>query len=141
MKKVVIGGLKQNCYVKDILTGTRDIKKFETQKTYDSLERKKLPNGYTEEIEVKDYPINSASVTSYADGADYRNDPLQAIANAPKRTNLGDVTELQAFLNGQDPQSAIRVYKDVISKLEAYAKAQEEVKAQGEGATPPPANN
>lgn len=141
MKKVVIGGLKQNCYVKDILTDTRDIKKFETQKTYQSLERKKLPNGYTEEIEVKDYPINSASVTSYADGADYRNDPLQAIANAPKRINLGDVTELQNFLNGQDPQAVIRTYKDVISKLEAYAKAKEQAKEQSEGATPPPANN
>lgn len=129
-KPVKIGGVKQNCYVSDTYTDTRGIKKFETQKMYDSLERKHLPNGYVEQVETKDYPINSASVTSYADGADYRTDPLQAIANASKRVNLGDVSELQAFLNGADPQSAIRVYQDVVNKLQAYAKAQENIKSE-----------
>lgn len=55
-------------------------------------------------IVEKDYPINSESVSSLAEGADYRNDPAQAIAQAPKRVNLGDVTEAQAFLN--NPQYA-----------------------------------
>lgn len=135
MKNVKINGIKQNCFVRDTLTDTRVIGKSHTMEKYPSLERKNLPNGYVEEIELKDYPINSDSVTSYADGADYRTDPLQAIANAPKRTNLGDITELQDFLNGQDPQSAIRVYQDVVDKLKAYAESQK----QGASGENPPA--
>lgn len=130
-KPVKIAGVKQNCYVLDTYTDTRGLKKFKTQTTYDSLEKKQLPNGYIEQVETKDYPINSASVTSYADGADYRTDPLQAIANAPNRVNLGDISELQNFLNGADPQAAIRVYEGVVEKLKAYAETQK-VKEQTE---------
>lgn len=69
-------------------------------------------------IVEKDYPINSESVSSLAEGADYRNDPAQAIAQAPKRVNLGDVTEAQAFLN--NPQYAASLFADVKAKLNAY---------------------
>ena len=88
------------------------------QEFYDSLEKKTLPNGYIERIIRKDYPINSESVSSLAEGADYRNDPAQAIAAAPKRVNLGDVTEAQAFLD--NPQLAASLFNDVKAKLVAY---------------------
>lgn len=121
-KQVIIGGIRQNCYRRDIDTAYKPPqKRDDTVKYYDSLERKNLPNGYIEQVERKDYPINSASVTSYADGADYRRDPLGAVANAPKRTNLGDITEVQDFLKN-DPQQAVRVYRAVLDRLTKFDK-------------------
>lgn len=129
-RQVKIGGIRQNCYRRDIDTAYKSPqKRDDTVRYYDSLERKNLPNGYIEQVERKDYPINSASVTSYADGADYRRDPLGAIANAPKRTNLGDITEVQDFLKN-DPQQAVRVYRAVLDRLTKFDK---DLSGQGQG--------
>ena len=116
-KSVVIGGIRQNCYRRDIDVNYKQPSNCDdTIREYQSLERKHLPNGYIEQIEKKDYPINSQSVTSYADGADYRRDPVAAVANAAKRVNLGDITQVQDFLKN-DPQQAVRVYRDVLNRL------------------------
>ena len=114
---VKIGGIRQNCYRRDVdLAYKPPQKRDDTVRYYESLERKNLSNGYIEQVEVKDYPINAASITSYADGADYRRDPMAAVSNAPKRVNLGDITQVQDFLKN-DPQQAVRIYRDVLSKL------------------------
>lgn len=121
-KQIKIQGILQNCYRRDVNPDYRQPRVHDTTiEKYVSLERKQLPNGFVEEIELKDYPINAASVTSYADGADYRNDPAQAVANAPKRVNLGDVTEIQDFLKN-DPLEAVRVFRNVAKALENYDK-------------------
>lgn len=135
LKEVVINTQRQNCYVAGTRTAIQDTIKKVPEKKYVSLERKNLPNGFIETLEEKDYPINSDSVTSYADGADYRTDPLQAIANAPKRVNLGDVTEVQNFIES-DPQNAVRVFRDVVAKLKAQQSTQ-----PAETAQPAPAEN
>lgn len=118
-KPVVINGIRQNCYVLGTRTASAGTISSEPEKKYKTIERVNLPNGFYDTVVEKDYPINSESVTSYADGADYRNDPLQAIANAPKRVNLGDVTQLQEFVQN-DPQKAVRVFRDVLTRLEAF---------------------
>lgn len=116
-REVSILGIRQNCYRRDIDPLYACPRKHDdTIKTYVSLERKHLPNGFVEQLEVKDYPINSESITSYADGADYRRDPAAAVANAPKRVNLGDITEVQNFFKSE-PQQAVRVYRDVLAQL------------------------
>ena len=116
-REISILGIRQNCYRRDVdPLYTCPRKHDDTIKTYVSLERKHLPNGFVEQLEVKDYPINSESITSYADGADYRRDPAAAVANAPKRVNLGDITEVQNFLKSE-PQQAVRVYRDVLAQL------------------------
>lgn len=116
-REVSILGIRQNCYRRDIDPLYACPRKHDdTIKTYVSLERKHLPNGFVEQLEVKDYPINSESITSYADGADYRRDPAAAVANAPKRVNLGDITQVQNFLKNE-PQQAVRVYRDVLAQL------------------------
>lgn len=120
-KPVVINGIRQNCYVLGTRTASAGTISSEPEKKYKTIERVNLANGYYDTVVEKDYPINSESVTSYADGADYRNDPLQAIANAPKRVNLGDVTQLQDFVQ-TDPQKAVRVFRDVLSRLETLEK-------------------
>lgn len=121
LKPAVINGTRQNCFVLGTRTASAGTISSEPEKKYKTIDRVNLPNGYYDTVVEKDYPINSDSVTSYADGADYRNDPLQAIANAPKRVNLGDVTQLQDFVQN-DPQNAVRVFRDVLSRLESVQK-------------------
>lgn len=123
LKEVVINTQRQNCYVLGTRMAIQDTIEKKPEKKYVTLERQNLPNGFIEGLVENDYPINSESVTSYADGADYRTDPLQAIANAPKRVNLGDVTEVQNFIES-DPQNAVRVFRDVVAKLKAQQTAQ-----------------
>lgn len=115
---IKICGYRQNCYRKDSIGLSHTSSPNRTQQKYLSLEKKILSNGYVEGIVQKDYPISSESVSSLAEGADYRNDPAQAIAQAPKRVNLGDVTEAQAFL--ENPQQSARLFNDVKAKLAAY---------------------
>lgn len=86
--------------------------------TYVSQEHKLLPNGYVQELVQKDYPINSKSVSSLAEGADYRNDPVQAIARAPQRVNLGDITEAQKFL--ENPMHNAKILDIVKEKVAEY---------------------
>lgn len=126
IKQVKIGGLRQNCYVRETREASASTVSpyASTIKKYASLEKHQLPNGYTFELEEVDYPINSESVTSYADSSDYRRDPMAAIASAPKRVNLGDIREVQEFV-AQSPQEAVRLYQAVGEKLEQYYAQQE----------------
>lgn len=130
---VTICGFRQNIFRRDnIGIGTKN--RYKKQEKYVSLEKKTLPNGYIEELVEKDYPITSDSVSSLAEGADYHNDPLQAIANQPQRVNLGDITQAQAFL--ENPQHNAALFNDVKAKLAAYyssvTKAAEEPQQNGE---------
>lgn len=123
-KPISICGYKQNCYRLDRnidLSSSVTSTPNKEQEKYESLEKQMLPNGYVEGIVLKDYPINSKSVSSLAEGADYRNDPLQAISQAPSRVNLGDITEAQKFL--ENPQNNARIFSYVKEKIaEYYAK-------------------
>lgn len=124
--------LLQNVFVVD---GTEHVEQTpnpsHTIETVDVLVRKNLPNGFVEEVETKPYPINSASVTSYADSANYRNDPVSAVANATKRVNLGDVAGVQEFL-ASDPQRAVKVFSEVLPKITAYFETQQKTESKKE---------
>lgn len=134
-KPVKIMGVRQNCYVLPTHGGIVGVAATpsKTITKYTMLEKEQLPNGFVERVVEKDYPINSASVTSYADGADYRNDPAQAIANAPKRVNLGDVTEAQQFMS--NPQNYAKIANNTLDGLKRYYQSlqakKEEPKTQG----------
>lgn len=120
---VVINGIQQNCYKLDCRNaiGVKPLPTQETKKYY-ALEEKQLPNGFVQELVEKDYPINSDSVSSYLETSDFRNDPLQAIANAPKRVNLGDISEVQQFIN-ENPVEATRQYADLLNKVADYFRS------------------
>lgn len=142
-RPILINGIPQNVYAlrlnKDYTVIPSHLKNT-TVKTYNSLERKALPNGYCEEVQRKDYPINSDSVSSYIESSDYRNDPAQAIANAPKRVNLGDISQVQEFVR-DNPVQAVGQYADILQKVADYFKAQSKskVKAPVPQAVPQPA--
>lgn len=122
-KQVRVCGLRQNCFV---LEGRSAPSIVPAPKIthYFSLAKKELENGYVQEIEKVDYPITSESVSSYIDSSDYRRDPMQAIASAPKRVNLGDISQVQDFI-ASNPQEAVRVYRAVGDKLQEYFKNKE----------------
>lgn len=92
--------------------------KSERTRKYFELEEHVDEKGFRGEVLVeKDYPITPEYVTSFAAGADYHQDPVGAIANAPKRSNLGDITALQRAL-GLDYETA----RHLFSEFRAAAK-------------------
>jgi hypothetical protein len=121
-RPLLINGIPQSVYVKecrkDMSTLPLQLRNV-TKSKYDSLERRQLSNGFVEEVVEKDYPINSESVTSYVESSDYRNDPAQAIANAPKRVNLGDISQVQNFVR-DNPVHAVGQYAGVLRKVADY---------------------
>lgn len=123
-RPISLCGVRQNCYLLDtrpsILKNPRPNR---TLTQYNILERVQESNGFHEEILQKNYPINSDSVTSYVESSDYRNDPSQAVANAPKRVNLGDISEVQDFVKN-NPVDATRQYADILEKVAKYFKEQ-----------------
>lgn len=118
-EKVRIGGIRQNIYITDRRENPRVLPPQTIQLKYSELTDIQLPNGYVQELVEKDYPINSESVSSYLESSDYRNDPASAIANAPKRVNLGDVTEVQRFIN-ENPVQATTEYSAILRKVADY---------------------
>lgn len=123
---IKVNGFLQNCYRLNTVSNSI-VSHSNSSKEYESLERVDFDNGFVEVIQNKEYPINSDSVTSFADGVDYKRDPMQAIANSPQRVNLGDITEAQKFL--QNPMNYRRVYEDTCARLQEYFKSQAQVKA------------
>lgn len=92
--------------------------KSQRTRKYFELEEHVDEKGFRGEVLVqKDYPITPEYVTSFAAGADYHQDPVGAIANAPKRSNLGDITALQRAL-GLDYETA----RHLFSEFQAAAK-------------------
>lgn len=123
-RPLLINGIPQSVYVKESCKDMSTIPsqlRNTTRLRYDSLERRQLSNGFVEEVVEKDYPVNSESVTSYVESSDYRNDPAQAIANAPKRVNLGDISQVQKFVD-ENPVHAVGQYADILQKVADYFK-------------------
>lgn len=115
-KKIVTNLLQQNCYIRESVPNVNNFTDY-GDKVYNSLVEKPTKNGFEVKIEAFPYPITPQYVNSFVDSADYRRDPANAIANAPKRTNLGDVTELQSVVN-MDFTTARKLYNDLKSKFE-----------------------
>lgn len=130
MKEVKINSFKQNGIVLRNVPHTivSEEQKNKTQEKYTVLEKQMLENGYVEMVVEKDYPINSDSVSSMAEGADYKNDPMQAIAKERPRVNLGDITQAQEFL--QNPQNAKRIFEQTKMRLAQYYAQQREINGE-----------
>lgn len=117
--------LLTNCFLRDVIP-PKDIHRGNSQHEYYELVRVVKQNGVIEEMRSVPYPHTVESVKSYAEAADYRNDPAAAMYQAAKnpRKNLGDIRDTQKIL-GMDSETATALYKHL---QEAFAKAAEEVK-------------
>lgn len=133
--------LLSNCFLQDVIP-PKDIHRGNKDHKYFELVREVKPQGVIEIMREMPYPHTVESVKSYAEAADYRNDPASAIYQASKnqRQNLGDIRETQNIL-GLDSQAARALY---VALGKAFKEAQDKVEAskkkeEGSGAGDPPA--
>lgn len=121
----------QNCYLKSASPAVVG-RSIPASKKYVELEEQMLPNGVKYELVEKEYPFTPEYVRSYADTVDYRRDPMQAIANAPKRANLGDVGAIQQLLNSSSEENFAFLEK-LIEARKAVQAAQKQEPGQEPG--------
>ena len=128
--------LLNNCFLQDVLP-PKDIHRGNKEHKYYELVREVKQHGVIETMREMPYPHTVDSVKSYAEAADYRNDPASAIYLASKnpRKNLGDIRETQNIL-GLDSQAARALY-EALGK--AFKEAQEKAQAEKDGQADPDA--
>ena len=109
---------------------SKDIHRGNKKHVYHELVREVKPEGVIETMREMPYPHTVESVKSYAEAADYRNDPAAAIYKASQnpRKNLGDITATQELLK-MDSQAARSLYEE-LSKTFSKAKEKEEPKEE-----------
>ena len=119
--------LLSNCFLQDTVL-PKDIHRGNKDHKYFELVREVKPQGIIETMREMPYPHTVESVKSYAEAADYRNDPASAIYQASRnpRKNLGDLRETQSIL-GLDSQAAQALYE---SLKQVFEKAKQEPKQE-----------
>lgn len=106
-------------------TPIQTVKSERTRKYFDLKDVDHGDGLHREELVEMDYPITPEYVTSFADGADYHNDPVGAVEKASARTNLGDITAVQRAL-GLDFETARRL----VAEARAIPERAEKVLAE-----------
>lgn len=126
--------LQQNCYLLDATVSSSVSASTAAKKTYTSLDEVTDVTGVKLVQTENDYPITPEYVDSFSESSDYRNDVVGAISSAPKRRNLGDITEFQNVAS-MDMESARALYKQLQDK---FAKAQAQSQQQPQPSAPAP---
>lgn len=113
-KKIVTNVLRQNCFVREVVRSDSVISQPDKYLALDEVVR---PDGTGSDLNyhVEDYPITPEYVNSFADSADYHNDPLAAISNSKPRQNLCDLTTFQRVMD-MDCEQARGLYAQ-LSKI------------------------
>lgn len=96
-KRIQSNLLQQNCYLRDISL-KHDLQSVQSDYYYESLDEVTTPSGVDFRKEQVSYHITPDYVDSFSDSVDYRVDPVGAVANGVKRTNLGDISGVQDVL-------------------------------------------
>ncbi|WGL31050.1 hypothetical protein [Dipodfec virus UOA04_Rod_682] len=146
LKRVQSNLLQQNVFIRDSVPAfdaRRYAGKYDVPLYYDELEEVSENNGIKHRIVKREYPITPEYVDSQAESCDYKLDPAGAIANAPKRQNLGDITDAQSIqgFSAQELEN-LRAYlaKDV-AKMNDKAPFVASQQAVGAQAAPGPVSN
>lgn len=127
------GFLKSSAWYLRERTPVASCKDRRTRK-YFALEEVENEDGFKGEVLVeKDYPYTPEYVSSFAASSDYRADPVGAVNKAPKRTNLGDITNLQRAL-GLDFETARHLYAEFRAAAERSVAQKEAAVAAGDAA-------
>lgn len=128
--------IKQNCYIRECspaLDLKTDSKK---EQFYQSMEEHIEKDCLRHILVDVPYEITPDYVNSFAQSADYRNDPIGAIVNAPVgRQNLGDITEYQKVSQMDDTQARdlFNQLKKRFSKSAADKAAADKAVAENNG--------
>lgn len=111
--------ISQNCFVRDI-TPIVDLKTDYPEQFYESMEEIiDTDNPSLSHIrKIYPYEITPEYVNSFADGADFRKDPVSAIVNAPKnRQNLSDIRDFQRVVE-MDDTSARNLFEELKQRFQ-----------------------
>lgn len=100
-------------------------------KSYTELVEHTTETGVNYSIEEFPYEHTPERVKSYASTCDYRNDPLQAVARAPKRNNVGDVSSVVELMS-QDSEACLAMIDSLRAKIVANTQKQKEPKKNEE---------
>lgn len=120
-RKIQSNVLMQNCYIRDSVLEDEHITDY-GDKNYISLDEIVTGKG-VEIVENKvPYHVTPQYVNSFVDSSDYRRDPVNAVLNAPRRQNLGDISGVQEIC-GFDFLTAQKLYNALKSKFEASASS------------------
>lgn len=116
-RKIQSNVLKQNCFLRDCVEEREHLSDY-SDKSYTSIDEVVTNHGVEVVENQVPYPITPQYVNSFVDSSDYRRDPVNAIVNAPKRQNLGDVSGLQTICD-LDFSTAQKLYQSLKTKFEA----------------------
>lgn len=117
--KVPCNLIKQNCFVHECVASSSSLASLES---FVSCDEVATESGISLEYTTHDYPITPASVNSYVESADYRRDPVSAVARGHHMKNLGDVASLQEVAS-LDLETARSLYKQLSSLFSSKASA------------------
>lgn len=103
--------LQQNCFVRDVVR-TTDLSVSSSPESFLSIDEVVTSKG----VELKEtdnpYPITPQYVKSFADSVDYHKDLLGAISSGERRSNLGDITDIQKIVS-MDSEQARALYNQL----------------------------
>lgn len=121
VKPVRTNLIRQNCFVRDVTTHSCNVVSYDERYeglTYDSIDQVTRDDGLGVDLKfsTNTYPINPQYVQSFVDAADYHNDPLSAIANAPARQNLKDVRDYQS-VQDMDTSEQLKLFEQLKAAL------------------------
>lgn len=130
--------LQQNCYVRE---ATRSLgEHLDVPETYMSLDEVSTPSGVRQELREYPYHITPAYVDSFVESADYRRDPLGAIAQSKPRRNLGDIRDLQKVAS-MDMEQARELYSQLSALFSSKDKGDDPTPVDPTPVDPTPANS
>lgn len=114
-KRIQSNLLQQNCFVRDVSL-SRDLRSVTSDIDFLSQDEVTTSHGVSLVDKVKKYPITPQYVNSFVDSSDYRRDPVSAISNGVKKSNLGDLTEIQSVLS-MDSAKQAELYHELSKKF------------------------
>lgn len=128
--------LQQNCFVRDVVRLDTDCSLCDQPSTYVSLDEVVSSDGVKLVETSNPYPITPDYVNSFAEGSEYRLDPLNALNNSVKRRNLGDVRGIQDISN-MDNDQLVSLFEQLKSRFSSSAEGTAPAnKSSAEGAAP-----
>lgn len=132
----------RNCF-RSVATGESSIEHpIRSSKTYSELQTSTVPTGIEEKLVDVEYPHTPERIASYSDVADYKKDPLAAVASASPRQNLGDVREFQRIQSMDTcelralldkTQKSIDLLREKLKEKEPKAEPKAESKVEPQG--------
>lgn len=111
--------IQQNCYLRDSRDAL-DLKTCSSTSSYLSVDESVDESGLHIKFNEYDYPITPTYVNSFAEGADYRKDPGNAILNGHHSKNLGDITSIQEIMS-MDSSAQSELYAQLSAKFAVSA--------------------